>query len=130
MPDQTRNDWVPLQRSELGTLVLVSENRDVPQLLRMTGIVLTEPPGTDQYASETFNFDDEELTKFYFSKMPYAFVAEGRERLAAYSYAWIPEGRDFFKGKCGGEDCTASRICRRPGCVCTPSKFSSAWKCR
>ena len=121
MPDQTRNDWVPLRPSELGTLVLVSENGDVPRLLQMTV----------QYASETFNFDDEELTKFYFSKVPYAFVAEGRERLAAYSYAWIPKGiRDFFKGKCGGEDCTASRICRRPGCVCMPSKFSSVWKCR
>jgi hypothetical protein len=121
MPDQTRNDWVPLRPSELGTLVLVSENGDVPRLLQMTV----------QYASERFVFDDEDLTKFYFSNVPFAFVAEGRERLAAYSYAWIPEVvHDFFKGKCGREDCTASRICRRPGCVCTPSKISSAWKCR
>jgi len=120
MPDQTRNDWIPLQPSELGTLVLVSQEGDIPGLLQIV-----------QYAGETFNFDDEELTKFYFSKVPYEFVAENRRRLAAYSYAWIPERiRDFFKGKCGGEDCTESQICRRPGCVCTQSKFSSAWKCR
>jgi hypothetical protein len=121
MSDQTRNDWLPLLASELGTLVLVSENRDVPRLLQLTV----------QYPSETFNYDAEELTKFYFSNVPYGFVAEGSERLTAYSYAWIPERiRDFFRGKCGGKDCTASRICRRPGCVCTPSKFSSVWKCR
>ena len=73
MPDQTRNDWVPLLPSELGTLVLVSEKDDVPRLLQIV-----------QYASEAFSLD-EGLTKFYFSKVLYAFVAEGSERLAAYS---------------------------------------------
>ena len=121
MPDQTRTDWLPLQPSELGTLVLVSENGDIPLLLQMSV----------QYPGEKFNFDDEELTKFYFSNVPYGFVAERREWLAAYSYAWIPERiGNFFRGRCGGEDCTASRTCRRPGCICTPSKLSSTWKCR
>jgi hypothetical protein len=121
MPDQTRKAWIPLRRSELGTLVLVSQNQDIPRLLEMTA----------QFAREAFNIDDEALTKFYFSNVPYRFVAEGSERLAAYFYAWIPDRiRDFFKGKCERDDCTASRICKRPGCVCTKSILSSTWTCR
>ncbi len=121
MTDQTRKDWIPLKPSELGTLALVSKNEDIPRLLQIAS----------QYASETFRFDDEELTKFYFFEVPYAFLVENHEPLAAYFYVWIPgQIRDSFKGTCGGEDCAGSRICRRPGCVCTQSKLSGAWKCR
>ncbi len=121
MPDQTRNDWIPSRPDELGTLVVVSEPQDAPGLR----------PLTTQFATQTFNFDDEPLTKFYFSDVPYGLVAESSQRLAAYSYAWIPKGiRDLFTGKCSGQDCTESRECVRPGCVCKKSMFSSAWKCR
>jgi len=122
MPDQTRRDWIPSNITEVGTLVLVSANESVPQLL---------PMFVNFAAPSSFNFSDDPVTKFYFSNVPYVFVAESGARLSAYSYAWIPKGiRDFFIGKCGGEDCTESKVCVRPGCICTPKILSNGRTCR
>jgi len=121
MPDQTRTDWIPRELQALGTLVLISEQEGIPSLIDITR----------QFSSETFRTTDEDLTKFYFSEVPYSFVTEYVAALAAYSYVWIPEGiRNFFKGICRGEDCTASQSCVRPGCVCKQSLLSKKWKCR
>jgi hypothetical protein len=121
MPDQTRPEWIGDYNAD-GTLVIVAEGTAAPGLLQF----IPNAP-----AQQFFFDDDEGLIKYYFSNVTYGFVSERSERFSPFYYAWIPGWiRDIFVGKCDRKDCSTSKICVRPGCICTRGRITGSWRCR
>lgn len=121
MPDQTRSEWIGDYSAD-GTLVIVAERAAAPHLREFI-------PNTP---SQRFVFEDGGgFIKYYFPSISYGFVTERSERLSPFYYTWIPAWiRDVFIGKCDRTDCSKSKACVRPGCICTPGKVTGSWRCR
>jgi hypothetical protein len=120
MPDQTRREWRS-ESSAKGTLVVVSETGLSGVLLELAQRILPQQ----------FVDDEEGLVKYYFTNIAYGLVMERSEQLVSFYYAWVPDWiRDIFVGKCDRKDCSASKICVRPGCICAPGKITGKLRCR
>lgn len=107
MSDQSHQEWK--EDSSKGTLVVLSDDGESAYLAALTG----------SYSNQRFDYPDErKLVKFYFQEVEGSFVRSQIGELSKFEWTWIPDKvKDLFRGACSG-DCSVSRTCAKPGCLC------------
>ena len=117
MTDQTKKEWLASVRGDhLGTLVLVTRDLQNATVLKLIS----------SYEIQSFRSEGEGLTKLYISNVPHGLIRT--LELSRIDFDWLAKILKPIKRICASHDCTASKICVTPGCICTEVATNS-WKC-